>query len=139
MNHQEIIIIVATITFFGTVGTAVWIRRIMLTTHEPVNRLVRAHQDIELGNLDYIEPTHPSRVYNQVDLIAYERLDTTDRVPSYWSEGLPSYHTQDRWYIHSYLENEINLDLIFWLILFLLILFVVIVSLIYFKKYYIPY
>jgi hypothetical protein len=99
MNHvsTDIVIIASIIIFTGTIGVCLIYNRI-IPSHAPNYDLVIQHNNIELN---IIEPTHPSRIYNQID----------------------SYQ------IYSWLENEINLDLIFWLILFLMI-----VLLIYFVK-----
>jgi hypothetical protein len=113
MTNSNIIIIVVTATICSTLGVYVAIRKTFQYTRPPENTLVRSG-DIEL--VDYIEPTRPQQIYNYPDLLEPQLL-TYDRVPSY--------HTVDRWYIYSCLENSINLDYIwiFSLCFLILILF----------------
>jgi short-subunit dehydrogenase involved in D-alanine esterification of teichoic acids len=74
MDKTTIIYMVSVIVFSSTVGTYTVYRLIKKNTHTPTNLLRRQHQDIELNVIEPIEPTHPSRIYNQVDSINYERV-----------------------------------------------------------------
>nr|YP_009504236.1 hypothetical protein [Lactifluus hygrophoroides]AWX52961.1 hypothetical protein [Lactifluus hygrophoroides] len=76
MSHQEIILIVATISFISTFGVWIALKRINHYTNPPVNVLTR-RGDIEL--VDYIEPVRPDPAYNpwEIDLLStqtYERI-----------------------------------------------------------------
>ena len=104
MLNSNIIIITATVTVCSTLGVYVIIRKVIQYTRPPVNTLTRSG-DIEL--VDYIEPTQPQQVFSYPDLLD-PGYPTYDRVPSY--------HTVDRWNINCCLENSINLDY-FWIIL----------------------
>jgi hypothetical protein len=123
MTNSNIIIIVVTLTISSTLGVYVAIRKTIQYTRPPVNTLVRSG-DIEL--IDYIEPTHPQQIYNYPDLLEPQfQINVYERVPSYWSGTPPSYQTIDRWNINSCLENSINLDYI-WIILVLSVIFILI-------------
>ena len=123
MTHQEIIIIVATLSFASTFGVFVAIRKIQQYTRSPMNVLSRENRDIEL--VDYIEPTPPQQTYHgEFDFFNpqfhnYERISNyyppsyvSGPIPSYRSGTLPSYQSVDRYNISCYLENE-NPDYIF--------------------------
>jgi len=120
MSHTEIIWIVVTATFASTLGVYVAIRKIKQYTKPPVNTLER-RGDIEL--VDYIEPTQPQQIYQYPDLSEGQPFPwyTYQRPPTYWSETLPSYQT-DNFYINSCLENSINIDFI--LIIFIISVFI---------------
>jgi len=110
MTNSNIIIIVVTASICSTLGVFVLIRKTIQYTNRPVNTLVRPG-DIQL---EYIEPTRPQEIYNYPDLLEPQFI-TYDRLPSYHTvdhNDWLNYYTQDRWYIHSCLENSINLDYI---------------------------
>jgi hypothetical protein len=95
-------------------ATFITIKLIHKLTRPPMNTLNRSG-DIELN--DYIEPSN-----NYPDLLEfpphiYDRVPsyyTGQAAPSYYSGGNPpSFNTVDRFYIHSTLEDNINLDYIF--------------------------
>lgn len=127
MSQTDIIIIISTALFASTFGAYAIIRVVKKHTRPIQNVLVRPNRDIELT--DYIEPIQE----NSLDLLAspeptYQRIlnyENYERVPSFSSGNPPSYHTIDRWYINSYLENNINLDFILWLILFFILVFII--------------
>jgi len=102
----------------------------ILYTRPPVNTLTRSG-DIEL--VDYIEPTQPGQIYNYPDLFA-PQFPSYNRVPSYWSGTPPTYHTVDRLNINSCLENSINLDYIWIILLCFLILMLFFIIRIYVLK-----
>jgi hypothetical protein len=100
-----------------------------------VNALARSG-DIELN---YIEPVQPDHAYQPIDLVNpnymnYETYNWVDRVPTYYSGqhapsyfsggNPPSFHTLDRIYINSYLENENTIILYFILIIFICFLII---------------
>jgi hypothetical protein len=126
MSHSDIIWIVGTLTFASIFGPYVAIKLIKQYTRPPINTL-QSSGDIEL--MDYIEPVRPQQTYNHQDLFEpvfpiYERISVNYwRVPSYRSETLPSYYTDDRIIINSCLENEIisNSDFLIWIISLLII------------------
>lgn len=134
MTTQQQIIAICVLVFIGVpVGTFTIIKCINKLSRPPVNTLVRSG-DLEL--VDYIEPTRPQQIFNYPDLLEshdripyhtsyIERISDYGRVPSYWSGSPPSYQTVDRSYINSSLENSINLDFIFWIILFCVFLLVI--------------
>jgi hypothetical protein len=140
MSHTDIIIIASTLLFVSTFGVYAAIRVINKHTRPPVNTLVRSG-DIELVEVDYIEPTQPHQIYNYPDLLGsqhpiFERF--SGGAPSYWSGTPPSYQTGtppsyqsiDRWGINSSLEsviNIINFDFILRLILFFILVFIIII------------
>jgi hypothetical protein len=120
MSQTEIIWIVVTVAFSSTVGVYAVVRYINLHTRPPVNTLVRPG-DIEM--VDYIEPTRPDYAYYQIDLSNPQYINY-DRVHSYYSGNPPSYHTNDRFFINSCLENEniINSDFIIFIFNFTILL-----------------
>jgi hypothetical protein len=126
MSHSDIIIIVATLSFTSTFGVYVAIRKIKQYTRPTINTLQRSG-DVEL--MDYIEPVRPQQTYNPQDLFEpvfpiYERFSVNyERLPSYRTDTIPSYHTEDRLIINSCLENCVNLDFI--LIIFILVFFLI--------------
>jgi hypothetical protein len=148
MTHTEKIwIIVGLGTFAGTIGLLVGLREIIYRVDSmPIhNRLRRNHGDIELN---YIEPIQPDHAYHPLDAVNpnymnYDTYNWPDRVSSYWSDRLPSYHTGqhapsyysggnppsfntiDRGFINCSLEDNINLDYILWLILFCVFLLLI--------------
>nr|WEH01506.1 hypothetical protein [Russula griseocarnosa] len=97
----------------------------------PVVNTIHRRGDIEL---QYIEPSRPNQIYNPLDLedqfSYYDRIISlppsyyTGAPPSYRSGIIHSYYPDDRFYIHSILENEniIDLNFIYWSILFILII-----------------
>jgi hypothetical protein len=101
MSHTDIIWILVTITFSSTLGVYVAIKKINQYTRPPVNTLVRSG-DIELG--DIIES---STIYQDL-LQPPQQIYYCERVHSM----PPSYHTVERGYINSCLENSINLEFI---------------------------
>lgn len=131
MTHNDMIIIVVTLSLALPLGVIVSVKLIKQYTRAPVNTLVRPG-DIELG--DYIQPIRPQQIYTYPDLLGHEYsrvpsiLDgntpslLSGPPPSYYPQSIlsgpaPSYHSIDRYYIHNNLENSINLDSILWLIL----------------------
>ncbi len=134
MTTQHQIIAACVLAFTAVpLGTFVTIKLINKLTRPPVNTLVRSG-DIELN---YIEPVQPPHSYQPIDLVNlnYEPYNWGDRVPSYYSGqpapsyysggNPPSFNTVDRIYINSSLEVNINLDYIFWLILFCIFLLLI--------------
>lgn len=131
MTESQIWIITGTLAFSCIFGPIAIIKLVKQYTRTPVNVLTR-RGDIKLG--DFIEPTRPQRVFNYPDLFesqVYDRIPTfySGNPPSYISGTPPSYYSGthqivDRGYIHSCLENCINLDYIYILLIltFLLIL-----------------
>jgi hypothetical protein len=117
MSHSDIIIIVVTLTISSTLGVYAVVRYINLHTRPPVNTLVRPG-DFQL--VDYIEPTRPDYAYYPIDLSNPQYINY-DRVHSYYSGNPPSYHTNDRFFINSCLENEniINSDFIIFIFMFM--------------------
>jgi hypothetical protein len=85
--------------------------------------------------LDYINPLPPDQVYQPLDMPNPNYINWSDRVPSfytgryppsYFSGGNPpSFHTNDRSLINCCLEDNINLDYIFYIILFCVFLLLV--------------
>jgi hypothetical protein len=125
------------VCFAGSIGMVVGLRELIYRVNSiPVhNRLRRNHGDIELN---YIEPVHPGHTYQPIDLVNpnymnYETYNWGDRVPSYYSGqhapsyfsggNPPSFHTNDRFYINSILENENTINLYFIGIICILIIF----------------
>jgi hypothetical protein len=123
MTTQDQIITICILAFIGIpLGTFTAIKTINKLSRPPVNALNRTG-DIEL--VDYIEPTRPQQIFNYPDLLesTHERFSNHvgyGRVPSM----PPSYHTVDRWYIHSSLENNINLDFA-WVIFFFISILII--------------
>jgi len=107
---------VVAITISSTLGVYVAIRKTIQYTRPPVNRLVRTG-DIEL--VDYIEPSHPQQAYTHLDLLEPQFEINLD------FSRVPSYHTIDRWNINCCLENSINLDYI-WIILICFLILILI-------------
>ena len=134
-NSEKIWIIVGIASFAGTIGLLVGLREIIYRVNSiPVhNRLRRTHGDIELN---YIEPSnshYPDLLESPAPI--HERFLSDDRVPSfytgqhapsYFSGGNPpSFNTMDRIYINSSFEDNINLDYIFYIILFCVFLLLI--------------
>lgn len=84
--------------------------------------------------LDYIEPTRPQEIYYYPDLLQprYERIsdyasfyrNPHSYPPTYRSEILPSYYTEDRLNIYCSLENSINLEIISLIFIFMFFLII---------------
>lgn len=116
-------------------GTFVTIKTINKLSRPPVNTLVRSG-DIELA--DYIEPTQPFNTFypNQFDLVRnqFSVLERVSYPPTYYSGSnppfyrsgtLPYYQSVDGININCCLEENINLDLILWLILFFILVILI--------------
>jgi hypothetical protein len=90
----------------------------MLSTHEPVNRLVRPHQDIEL---QIIEPIHHSSNVRDIDINSLPIYPTFPRYSWVSSQypTLPRYSEISDYIIHSPLEFEIIFPFSGWLKIFL--------------------
>nr|QGP74774.1 hypothetical protein [Russula griseocarnosa] len=109
-------------------GTFIGISAFKKCTRVPINTLHRSG-DIEL---QYIEPSRPEQIYNRLDLedqfSYYDRITSwppsynTGPILSYRSGTIPSYYTQDRFYINSCLENENITNLYLWFVLVLSII-----------------
>jgi hypothetical protein len=110
-------------------GTFVTIKTINKLMRPPINRLVRTHGDIELNYIqpgqtynypDLLEP--PAPIYDRIQSYSYPPSYETGVIPSYRSGTLPHYQSVDGININCCLEDNINLDYIFYIILFLIIL-----------------
>jgi hypothetical protein len=122
-THQDQIIIICILAIISVpLGTFITIKTINKLSRPPVNTLVRPG-DIEL--VDYIEPTHPGHVYYPIDL-SNPRYINYDRVHSYYSGNPPSYHTNDRFFINSCLENENIINSDFIILIFMFMVFMII-------------
>jgi hypothetical protein len=118
MTTQHQIIAISVILIISIpLGGFIAIKTINKLTRPPVNTLVRPG-DIEM--VDYIEPTRPGYAYYPIDLSNPQYINY-DRVHSYYSGNPPSYHTNDRFFINSCLENEniINSDFIIFIFMFM--------------------
>jgi hypothetical protein len=133
MTTQHQIIAFSIIAFISVpLFTFVTIKTINKLTRPQVNSLIRTRGDIEL---DYINPVQPDQVYQPLDMPNPNYINWSDRVPSfytgryppsYFSGGNPpSFHTNDRSLINCCLEDNINLDYIFYIILFCVFLLLV--------------
>lgn len=139
MTTQHQIIALSVIAFISIpLGTFITIKTINKLTRPQVNTLTRTTGDIEL--LNYIDPVQPDQVYQPLDTlnpnyINYESYNWSDRVPSYYTGQYapsyfsggnpPSYYTNDRRFINCCLEDNINLDYIFYIILFCVFLLLI--------------
>lgn len=118
MTHQDQIIIICILAFISVpLGTFITIKTIKKLSSPSVNTLRRSG-DIELG--DIIESNRNVRTQDYPDLLVEpsQIYDRFSGVPPSYSTGYPpSYNYLDRYFINSFLENNINLNFIFWLII----------------------
>jgi|HubBroStandDraft_1064217.scaffolds.fasta_scaffold06090_2 hypothetical protein len=133
MTTQNQIIAFSILAFISVpLFTFVTIKTINKLTRPQVNSLTRTTGDIEL---DYIDPHPPDQIYQPLDMPNPNYINWSDRVPSfytgryppsYFSGGNPpSFHSNDRSLINCCLEDNINLDYIFYIILFCVFLILI--------------
>lgn len=124
-TQQQIIAICILASIAVPLGTFTAIKLINKLSRPPVNTLVRSG-DIELDYIEHTQEIHDfiSPQYPRYAIIS-NHLPWYDRVPSYQSGTLPSYHSVDRGFINSCLENSINLDFFIWLILFFILVILI--------------
>ena len=120
MTHFDIWIIVGTCSLCTTLGVYVIITKVIRYTPTPVNTLVRR------GDVELQEITHPINV-RDIDLSSlpqYPQVMVNNPNPIRW-EYPPRYSELSNNLINCSLENNINLDYIFIVIVFFLILILI--------------